>query len=136
MVERASLKTDPMTIVSRSPESRRRARRVFVNGEMHGWYRLVPGYSDQVVTFLLDRLKIRRDRTVLDPFCGTGTTLVECMKRGIASVGVDANPSSCFAARVKTDWELSPATLLTHLGRIKKLSRYYLGRPNALQGDR
>ena len=100
---------------TRSRGSVRHGRQVFLNGEVHNWYRLVLGYSDRTVAFLLDRLGVRKGDCVLDPFCGAGTTLVECMKRGIDCVGVDANPSSCFAATVKTDWGLSPAILRNHL---------------------
>jgi hypothetical protein len=52
---------------------------------------------------MMETLKIRRGQLVFDPFCGTGTTLVECMKRGVASVGLDASPFSCFVSRVKTN---------------------------------
>jgi hypothetical protein len=91
----------------------------FFNGEIHDWYRIVLGYSDHLVGKLLDRLDIEEGQTILDPFCGSGTTLVECMKRGIPSVGIDANPSSSFAARVKTNWSLSSDLLLEHLELIK-----------------
>ena len=53
-------------------------------------------------------------QTVLDPFCGTGTTMVECKKLGIPSVGVEANPLPYFAAKVKLDWALNQGALLRH----------------------
>lgn len=51
---------------------------------------------------LLDTLPIPADTAVLDPFCGSGTTLVECQRRGLPSVGIDLNPVACLIARVKT----------------------------------
>lgn len=51
---------------------------------------------------ILDRLALPRGTIVLDPFVGSGTTLVECQKRGIQSVGIDLNPIACLIARVKT----------------------------------
>ena len=39
---------------------------------------------------------------VLDPFCGSGTTLVECQQLGLCSVGVDLNPIACLITKVKT----------------------------------
>jgi hypothetical protein len=116
-------------------KSRRRTRQAFVNGEVHHWYRLVLGYSDETVAFALDRLGVRAGDAVLDPFCGAGTTLVECMKRDISCAGVDANPSSCFAARVKTDWSLSPETLSGHLNALGILSRKYLRRKSSIYND-
>ena len=78
----------------------------FLNGEVHHWYNIILGYNDDLVAHLIEQFKLTRNDLVLDPFCGAGTTLVECMRSEIPSIGVDANPSSCFAARVKTDWEL------------------------------
>lgn len=44
--------------------------------------------------------------TVLDPFCGSGTVLVEARLAGRAAVGVDANPLAVRLARLK----LTPTT--------------------------
>jgi site-specific DNA-methyltransferase (cytosine-N4-specific) len=51
---------------------------------------------------ILDILPISPGTSVLDPYCGSGTTLVECQRRGITSVGVDLNPIACLMTRVKT----------------------------------
>ncbi len=39
---------------------------------------------------------------VLDPFCGSGTTLVEAQLQGIDSVGVDINGLACLLSEVKS----------------------------------
>jgi hypothetical protein len=39
---------------------------------------------------------------VLDPFCGSGTVLVEAQRLGRRSIGVDLNPISCLITRAKT----------------------------------
>jgi site-specific DNA-methyltransferase (cytosine-N4-specific) len=39
---------------------------------------------------------------VLDPFCGSGTSLVEAQRAGFDAVGVDLNPIACRISRVKT----------------------------------
>ena len=43
----------------------------------------------------------REVRSVLDPFCGAGTTLVECMRRGLNYSGQDVNPLAILLCRVK-----------------------------------
>ena len=63
----------------------------------------------------MNRLGVSDDQMVFDPFCGTGTTLVESMKRGMSSVGVDASPFSCFVTRVKTGRKVRPDKLLSVL---------------------
>ncbi len=51
---------------------------------------------------LLDILPVPAGSLVLDPFCGSGTTLVECQRRGLSSVGIDLNPIASLMTRVKT----------------------------------
>ena len=115
--------------------SKRRGRQSFLNGEIHSWYSLVLGYSDHVVSFLIDRLGVRTGQHVLDPFCGAGTTLVECLKRRLSCTGIDANPASCFASRVKTDWSITGRTLTNHLDALQKLSRKHYRRKSSLRAD-
>jgi len=43
------------------------------------------------------------DSRVLDPFCGSGTVLIEARRRGLISMGVDLNPLAIRIAEVKTD---------------------------------
>lgn len=100
----------------------------FLNGEVHDWYRIVLGYSDHLVADLLKEFHLKPGHRVLDSFCGTGTTLVECMKERIESVGIDANPSSCFAAKVKTNWSLKEERLLELLESTKQRQKVYLRR--------
>ena len=73
---------------------------------MHGWYRFVLAYPPHLVRQYFDRFGLGRDDLVLDPFCGTGTTLVEAKKQGIPSAGCDAHPLAILVSRVKTDWSL------------------------------
>jgi hypothetical protein len=113
-------------------EIRSTPQQQFLNGEIHDWYRFVWGYSDHLVAKLLREFKLDTSAKVLDPFCGTGTTLVECLKQGMTPTGVDANPASVFATRVKTNWtlrsnrvlELLDAVLKDAENRPRKLSAY------------
>jgi hypothetical protein len=79
---------------------------------LHGWYRFVLSFPPQLVRTYLERFEVSRIDQVLDPFCGTGTVLVECKKLGIPSVGIESHPMAHFASRVKVDWEVDPETLL------------------------
>jgi hypothetical protein len=107
----------------------------FINGEIHNWYKIVAGYSDKLVSFLIDYFKITENHIVLDPFCGSGTTLVECMKKGIRSVGIDANPSSIFATRVKTNWKLKGEKLLQLANEISEKEKTFLRKKSQYLND-
>ncbi len=43
----------------------------------------------------------RPGQTVLDPFCGSGTTLIEARLQGVHATGVDINGLSCLISQVK-----------------------------------
>jgi hypothetical protein len=53
---------------------------------------------------------------VLDPFCGSGTTLVEARRVGAKAIGVDANPLAVLIARAKT-WT-APKAQRVLMGKI------------------
>jgi DNA modification methylase len=77
----------------------------------HDWYRFVLSYPPHLVRDYLSRFGGSPQKRVLDPFCGTGTTIVECKKLGIPSVGVEAHPIAHFASATKVDWGVNPAEL-------------------------
>jgi DNA methylase len=58
-------------------------------------------FIPQLVEILLDRYLARGDH-VLDPFAGSGTTLVQALESGIDATGVDIAAFNCLLMRVKT----------------------------------
>lgn len=87
---------------------------------VHDWYRFVLSYPPHLVRDYLARFEVRRGQVVLDPFCGTGTTPVECAKRGVKEIGVEANPMAWFASRTKLDWTPDPDQLLEYAAHVAK----------------
>ena len=77
----------------------------------HDWYRFVLSYPPHLVRDYLEDFGLNGSHTVLDPFCGTGTTLVESRLNGIRAVGLEANPLAHFASSVKLDWDVDPDEL-------------------------
>jgi hypothetical protein len=88
----------------------------------HDWYRFVLSYPPHLVRDYIARFGLQPEHTVLDPFCGTGTTLVECKKLGIASCGIEPNPLVAFASRTKLDWEVNADQLVSHAAKIASIT--------------
>ncbi len=68
---------------------------------VYNWYYYKEGFSRELVMKILDLFS--PSGTVLDPFCGVGTTLVACRERGIDSIGFDVSPLCVLASRAKTN---------------------------------
>ncbi len=92
----------------------------------HDWYRFVLSFPPHLVRQYLQSFGVGSDHVVLDPFCGTGTTIVECKKLGIPSIGVEAMPWAHFVTTVKTDWTPDPDGLLRHAREVAELARQQL----------
>lgn len=86
------------------------------------WHRRTHGLLERAPT-AWERLYYRLDpeanalidaafkgKTVLDPFMGGGTTIVEALRLGADVVGVDLNPVAWFTVKKETDG-IDPATL-------------------------
>ena len=58
-------------------------------------------FIPQLVEVLLDRYLAPGDH-VLDPFAGSGTTLVQALESGLDATGVDIAAFNCLLMRVKT----------------------------------
>ena len=80
----------------------------------HDWYRFVLSFPPHLVREYVQRFGLGPDSRVLDPFCGTGTTLVEAKKLGIPSSGIEAVAVSRLAASTKVDWAPDPVDMLRH----------------------
>jgi len=71
---------------------------------IHRWVPWVAGFSGSFVEEVLGKAleDVSRPATVLDPFAGVGTTLVESLKLGCNAVGFEINPYAALACGVKS----------------------------------
>lgn len=68
----------------------------------HGLFRYFGKLPPVLTGQVIDQFCPDDTSVVVDLMCGSGTTLVECQARGLASFGVDANEVAVLASRVKT----------------------------------
>ena len=70
---------------------------------LHRWVPWIAGFSGAFVAEVLDGTNYVDPQgvTILDPFAGVGTTLVEGLKQGYNVVGFEINPYAALACEVK-----------------------------------
>ena len=68
---------------------------------MHRWVPWIAGFSKHFIEDALATYANGTRQTVLDPFAGVGTTLIEADVAGHDVVGFEINPYAAFAARLK-----------------------------------
>lgn len=92
----------------------------------HDWYRFVLSFPPHLVREYINKFNLNHRNIILDPFCGTGTTLVEAKLNGIPSIGIDANKMPFFASRVKVNWRINADSFVEYAERVAEEARRIL----------
>lgn len=90
---------------------------------IHRWFRYQTGFSYELVAGFLDMFEIDGTSTVLDPFSGVGTTVVEAKKRGARVHGVEVHPLISWIAEQKTNWDIDISNLREQANDLRKSVR-------------
>jgi site-specific DNA-methyltransferase (cytosine-N4-specific) len=91
---------------------------------VHGLHEYKGKFNPQVAKAILNIFDIHPGDRVLDPFCGSGTTLVECAHLGVAGYGTDLNPLAVYLANAKLlALSLASAELQQQLSKLRKPSK-------------
>ena len=69
---------------------------------VHRWVPWIAGFASEFVGETFNRY-LSTKGTILDPFSGVGTTLVEALMAGHDAIGFEINPFAALACRVKTN---------------------------------
>jgi len=92
----------------------------------HWFYPYKGKYHGQMIKALINFMGVGQDCLVLDPFVGSGTTLIECATLGIPSIGIDINPALCIVSQIKVDsLRIDYPDLQRELAKIKPLDIFH-----------
>ncbi|MBI5060787.1 MAG: DNA adenine methylase [Candidatus Aenigmarchaeota archaeon] len=69
---------------------------------VYNWLYYKEGFSRELVFKLLELFDAKKDQTVLDPFCGSGTVLLASKQLGLRAIGYDVLPITLLASYAKT----------------------------------
>lgn len=73
----------------------------------HGFHRYVGRFPSHLIRALINSFGAQSGDIILDPFSGSGTTLVECRMMGIDAKGIEISPLSAMISRVKSQYPLA-----------------------------
>ncbi len=74
-----------------------------VAAHTHGFHKYPAKFIPHIPKWAINKyLAGLKRKIVLDPFCGSGTTLIEGLLTGHNVIGIDVDPLSCLIAKVKT----------------------------------
>ena len=85
---------------------------------------LVEYFLDQHTDQFKQEVFFKPDDIVLDPFCGSGTTLVQANELGIHSIGVDVSEFNALISNIKTR-EHDTYALVTETRKITDALKYF-----------
>jgi DNA modification methylase len=68
---------------------------------VYRWYHFNHSFSRDLVWYLIDKFELNSQSTILDPFCGSGTTLLAAKQKEISAIGMDILPLSVFISNAK-----------------------------------
>ena len=72
------------------------------NYPRHSWFDIKEGYSTDLVKNVLLDLNIKReDGYIMDPFSGSGTSVLASSILGYQSIGIEVNPFLYFLSKIK-----------------------------------
>jgi hypothetical protein len=68
---------------------------------IHRWFVFPHSFGPGLVERLAARWSLAPGSTILDPFCGSGTTLLSAQQSGLSGLGLDLSPLAILASQTK-----------------------------------
>lgn len=99
-------------------------------GVIHKWYNYLEDFPYGLIEDKIKEYKLNDNSLVVDPFCGSGTTLISANLFHLNAIGFDANPLMEFVSKVKTTWNID----LTQFQRtVRRIAENFLNAVHNLE---
>lgn len=83
-------------------------------GVIHKWYDYLEDFPYQLIEEKIIEYNLQPNSLIVEPFAGSGTTLISANLFHCNAIGFDANPLMTFISEVKTTWDID-LTLLKYI---------------------
>jgi len=99
---------------------------------IHRWFRYSAGFSAEWIVKTINNLRLNTKSHLLDPFVGSGTTLIAAESVGINSVGFETHPFIFRIASSKLLWYEDPNELLNISSELLETAQQYIYPPKLI----
>ena len=93
--------------------------------------RMIP----QIPRKILQLLGEKEGNTLFDPYCGSGSSLVEGLLAGLNVIGTDINPLAKLISEAKTEYNMDPTALSKEIDNFMEFTMIPKGTPKIIEKE-
>lgn len=93
--------------------------------------RMIP----QIPRKILQLLGEKEGNTLFDPYCGSGSSLVEGLLAGLNVIGTDINPLAKLISETKTEYNMDPTALSKEIDNFMEFTMIPKGTPKIIEKE-
>ena len=89
-------------------------------GVIHKWYDYLEDFPYSLIEDKIIEYELEPESLIVDPFAGSGTTLISANLFKCNAIGFDINPLMTFVSETKTTWDIDLIRLKKEISHISK----------------